>query len=396
MSWIKVIGFNIFITFSLLGMLLLAPPVAYYIYSFKGLRDVRGSLDLYSDIEWADSHFNELSNLDTTYYDFIIWRRDDFAGETVNISNGIRATTPPKNRNSNVNDYYFFGGSTTWGTGVNDENTYSSIFAQRLNTQVINFGETGYIARQSLALLTNFLVDNSISDLSGQHIVFYDGVNDVASRCRREINGLGTSRERQIQNRLSQKNYSLGKLFEQLTQFLQAVTNRLSMQNASSVADNTYGCSSDPNRAEAVAKTLVETWQIASDLVAQRGGNFTAILQPVAFIGNPNVDYLEFASSNDPLSMQYEAVYPLIRQFAADENIDFMDLTSVYDNCDNCFRDVVDGYNWCTENSCCDPTQYGFSATKGYDPVSGIGTPNIGRILEFIDTISPLEFSQKL
>ena len=40
MSWIKVIGFNIVITFSLLGMLLLAPPVAYYIYSFKGLRDV--------------------------------------------------------------------------------------------------------------------------------------------------------------------------------------------------------------------------------------------------------------------------------------------------------------------------------------------------------------------
>jgi hypothetical protein len=339
MSWIKVIGFNIFITFSLLGMLLLTPPVAHYIYSFTGSPDVRGSLDLYSDIEWADSHFNELSNLDTTYYDFIIWRRDDFAGETVNISNGLRATTPPKNRNSNVNDYYFFGGSTTWGTGVNDENTYPSIFAQRLNTQVINFGESGYIARQSLALLTNFLVNNSISDLSGQHIVFYDGVNDVASRCRREINGLGTSRERQIQNRLSQKEYSLGKLFEQLTQFLQAVTNRLGRQNASSVADISYGCSSDPNRAEEVAKTLVETWQVASDLVAQRGGNFTAILQPVAFIGHPNVDYLEFPSSNDPLSMQYEAVYPLIRQFAADENIDFMDLSSVYDNCDNCYID---------------------------------------------------------
>jgi len=347
MSWIKVILLNIFIIFSLLGMLLLMPPVAYYVYSlvYSGTDnpsgDIRASLDLYSDIAWAGTHFDEFSKLNTTYYDYITWRRDDFAGETVNISNGLRATTTPKNRNSNIADYLFFGGSTTWGTGVNDANTYPSVFAQRLETQVINFGETGYIARQSLAMLTNFLVENSISDLSGQHIVFYDGVNDVSHRCRREISGLGSGREHQIQKALkSNEIYSFGKLFEQLVRFLQAVTNRLGIQNASSVADQTYACSSDPNRAKEVAKTLVETWQVASDLVKQRGGDFTAILQPVAFIGNPNIDYLELTSSDElALSMQYEAVYPLIRQFVVDKNINFIDLSSVYDNCDNCYID---------------------------------------------------------
>lgn len=355
MSWIKVIFINIFITFSLLGMLFLSPPVAYYVYSLISTNsvdnpssDIKLSLDLYTDIPWVDSHYNELSKLNTTYYDYITWRREDFVGETINISNGLRLTTVPQNRNSNVSDYYFFGGSTTWGTGVNDANTYPSIFAQRLETHVINFGETGYTARQSLAFLNNFLVETSMSDLSGKHIVFYDGVNEVAHRCRSEINGLGTGREHQIQNSLSQNSlsqksnekYSFAKAFEQLTQFLQEVTRRLGAQNASSATERTYGCASDPNRAEEVAKTLVETWQVASDLVKHRGGNFTAILQPVAFVGNPNIDYLELTSSKDlVLSMQYEVVYPLIRQFVADKNINFIDLSSVFDDCDNCYID---------------------------------------------------------
>ena len=350
MSWIKVIFFNFFATFSLLGMLLLTPPLGYYVYSLtssKGVEssstDIRANLDLYSDIAWADRHFFEFSELTTTYYDYITWRRDDFAGETVNIFNGLRVTTSPQNRNSNISDYYFFGGSTTWGTGVDDANTYPSIFAQRLETQAINFGETGYIARQSLAFLNNFLVESSISNLSGQHIVFYDGVNDVVHRCRSEINGLATGRERQIQNRLPQNSsekYSFGKLFEQLTQFLQAVTRRLGVNDASLVAESTYSCSSDSKKAEDIARTLVETWQLASDTIVQRGGSFTAILQPVAFIGNPNVDYLELTTSNDlALKMQYEVVYPLIRQFAEAANINFIDLSSVYDNCKNCYID---------------------------------------------------------
>ena len=125
-----------------------------------------------------------------------------------------------------------------------------------------------------------------------------------------------------------------------MTQFLRAVTNRLGIVSASSIADNTYDCSSDPSRAEEVAKTLVETRQVASDIVTKRGGVFTAILQPVAYIGSANLDYLDLTSNNDiALSMQYETVYPLIRQLAAAANIDFTDLSSVYDKCDNCYID---------------------------------------------------------
>ena len=346
MSWTKILFVNILITFSLLGMLLLAPPIAYSIYSLSfntqtenSSQDTRARLDLYDGIEWASTHFDEFSILNTTYFDYITWRRDDFEGETINIVDGLRETYEPTNPNINADEYLFFGGSTTWGTGVDDDNTYPSIFADRLNTRVTNFGETGYIARQSLSLLTNYFADKSLTDLSGKHIVFYDGVNDVAHRCRSEISGLGTGREQQIRSMLlsqSNEKYSFANLFKQLTQFVQAITRKLGMD----AVQKNYACSSDPTRAEEIARTLVEAWQVASVLVTNRGGKFTAILQPVAFIGSADFNYLKLTSANDTvLSMQYQTVYPLIRQFAADANIDFVDLTTAYNSCNNCYID---------------------------------------------------------
>lgn len=56
--------------------------------------------------------------------------------------------------------------------------------------------------------------------------------------------------------------------------------------------------------------------------------------------------------------------------------------------CGDCFHDITIGYNWCTEQQCCDnATNFGFTATSGYDPVSGLGSMNVGKILEFIDEI---------
>jgi len=39
----------------------------------------------------------------------------------------------------------------------------------------------------------------------------------------------------------------------------------------------------------------------------------------------------------------------------------------------NVFNDIVEGDNFCTRSYCC---QYGWSAVKGWDPVTGLGTPN--------------------
>lgn len=335
-------------------MILLAPPILYPIYKVvSGIDnnstniniDKRAKLDIYKDISWAEKHFFEFAELSTTYYDYITWRRDDFTGETINISNGVRTTSIPQIKNNDILDYYFFGGSTTWGTGVNDANTYPSLFAKRLETRVYNFGETAYIARQSLEYLYNFLIINSINNMSGDHVVFYDGVNDVIHRCRSEVNDLATVKEASIQRKMSSKKkinppYSFSRLFEQLKDFLQAALQKINKKNDQKLTQLFYNCSSNPDRAEEIARSLVETWQTASDLVTKRGGNFTAILQPVAFIGDPDINYLNLTSANDlARGMQYKAVYPLIRQFAKAKNIDFVDLSLVYDKCDNCYID---------------------------------------------------------
>ena len=51
--------------------------------------------------------------------------------------------------------------------------------------------------------------------------------------------------------------------------------------------------------------------------------------------------------------------------------------------------EIIGGNNWCTEASCC-PTKnggsnFGFASTIGYDPVNGLGTPNVGNILLWLD-----------
>lgn len=64
-------------------------------------------------------------------------------------------------------------------------------------------------------------------------------------------------------------------------------------------------------------------------------------------------------------------------------------LYQMSEKCPECFRDIVDGYNWCTEESCCttNSTDYGFNATRGFDPVSGLGSLNVGNIIDYIKTL---------
>lgn len=348
MNWIKVIAINLAITFSLLGLLLLTPPFVFYISevakTFNGFtkEDSRASLDIYSEYEWANTHFIESGELPTTYFDFITWRRDDYRGNTINIENGLRKTI--NRSNQDLTRFWFFGGSTTWGTGVNDEFTYPSLFSQSTSHHAINFGETGYIARQSLAYLNNYLIRSDIQDLTNVKIVFYDGVNDILHRCRSEISSLGTGRENQIQNILSSNRdtkFGFSRTFSQVQEFLQSALNKIFSNSIGATSPKgQYICATNATRAMEIAESLVNTWQITSDLVKSRGGDFTAMLQPVAFIGNVDISYLGLNSNNDlNLAAQYRAVYPLVIEIANKRNIRFIDLTSTYDQCTNCYID---------------------------------------------------------
>jgi len=53
------------------------------------------------------------------------------------------------------------------------------------------------------------------------------------------------------------------------------------------------------------------------------------------------------------------------------------------------FNDIIEGNNWCTEAFCCPSnnggSDFGYASAVGYDPVTGLGTPNVGNILLWLN-----------
>jgi subtilase family serine protease len=56
-------------------------------------------------------------------------------------------------------------------------------------------------------------------------------------------------------------------------------------------------------------------------------------------------------------------------------------LYKIYESDKSAFNDITTGNNKCTE-SCCD--QYGYNAARGWDPATGLGTPNFAKLVEYV------------
>ena len=62
----------------------------------------------------------------------------------------------------------------------------------------------------------------------------------------------------------------------------------------------------------------------------------------------------------------------------------------MYQDDSSIFNDVTVGNNFCTEYNCCPGSQdkgsdFGFLSSKGWDPVTGLGTLNVGKMIEYLD-----------
>jgi len=330
---IKAISINLAILLVFLALILLSPPVIYATYKqFKPARvDDRANLEIYQNYDWAEKHFEEFRSLKTTYYDFVVWKRDDFNGETIQIKDGLRRTTNDKSLLNTKKNYAFFGGSTMWGTGSSDEFTIPSQFSRITNFKSYNFGETGYSARQSLASYINFILEAENVDQGKNitNVVFYGGSVDVAVQCKRNSRNLSTQREKQIQRALkTEQKFSYPETFSQVLSLLQKVVNVPSQV--------THDCDSNPTKAKMVARTVVKTWITAQQLAQQNGMDFVAVLEPHGYSNSYAAQYLQL----DPIrAKQYAVIYPLIKQYANDKNINFIDLSNSLSDCDNCFID---------------------------------------------------------
>jgi hypothetical protein len=229
-----------------------------------------------------------------------------FQGKTITIDeNGFRKTLNKMKDNEMDSMVAFFGGSTMWGTGVDDENTIPSIFAnQHEMYRSINFGETAYTARQNLNLLIQKYSEGFDMDIA----IFYDGVNEILHKCRRELGAFSHAREVYIRDaiELYGEGMSYAALFYPIHQLAAGISKEIFGKLKPSYF---YDCDQNDKKAELIARALILDWMAAKCLTEGMGDRFIAVLQPVAYIGTPNVSHIKL---DEELGRQFVKVYAKI------------------------------------------------------------------------------------
>jgi hypothetical protein len=153
--------------------------------------DLRVNNEVYDNCSWADELFKEFRQQEVQDIPYIGRSRREYSGKYINVDeNGLRYTWNSKNSANDPIKIYFFGGSTTWGTGARDNYTIPSLvskylFENNISANVTNYGESGYQNTQETIFLMLEL-QKDIPDV----VIFYDGVNDVYSAYQNRKAGL--------------------------------------------------------------------------------------------------------------------------------------------------------------------------------------------------------------
>ena len=302
----------------------------------KEKSDERVDLPNYVDKEHSRKIFAETRLLETRYLPFVEWGRKPARGEVVNINEaGERVHVPPGQGERGV--VRFFGGSTTWGTGVADDETIPAYFnALHPDWTVHNHGEGGYYSRQELESLINVVHRGEPVDL----VVFYDGYNDVRELCRRDVDLTGHGRQGQLAALVEPgpmvfQIFTLG--LRVLVQELQESMGRLTIAPSRCMEDASYG--------DRVARMTLANWRTAREVARLGGADFVAVLQPVAAIGSPNLSHLaddsfsldDYATNEKNKNklgrgIDHRTVYPKLKAEIEKENAAWIhDVTDAFD-----------------------------------------------------------------
>lgn len=306
-------------------------------YLKRTLRSGRDQLPNYAaDFSHAQAVFADYNRIKHQYEPFVGWKTLPYNGKTTHISkDGLRTHTTQKEVGESKTVVRFFGGSTMWGEGSDDQHTIPALFND-LNPQyeVFNHAQLAYNSRQELDELISMYSRNEKADV----VVFYDGVNDAAFLCPKVIKDLPAHRlVPMYREKLYARKYAVVKalLFEIFAEDILQVIQRIS---APPEADNAlYDCVSNPDKAEAIAEIMMKNWEMAHEIVTRRNGQFIAVLQPAAFIGNPRTDHLHLDKA---LGENLKKIYSLLRQKITERNHPWIvDLSHTFDGNEYIFID---------------------------------------------------------
>jgi hypothetical protein len=168
----------------------------FFINGEPKLQDSRTQFTDYRQTSWIDGYFKEFHESFRSHWEpYVYWRRDEYRGKYININpDGIRLSKSSIYYNDKDHPklkIFVFGGSTIWGTGARDSYTIPSLIVQELdrrgiNSEVTNFGESGYVSTQEIILLLLQLQKGNIPDI----ILFFDGANDTFSAYQNQVPGV--------------------------------------------------------------------------------------------------------------------------------------------------------------------------------------------------------------
>ena len=277
----------------------------------------------YQNIGWAETHFAEYAEIQSTFEAFYGWSYEPFQGQTITIDDeGKRGSfhSPAALPERSV---AFFGGSTLWGVGADDSSTIPSFYG-RLNPDlnVANFGGIGFNAHQEL----NLLMKKFAEGYRPETIIFYDGVNDALQKCHVDnSDAFGHAQETRIRQVLKDnQRWSDPPLQFALQPTLKILKEAQKVLFKTSGTIPNYDCDQNSAKAEAVARSMLIDWRDAREQSERHGARFVAVLQPTAFDSKSKTDHLQL---DEVWAKQYATVYPLILGLLEDE---FSDLKDVF------------------------------------------------------------------
>ena len=212
------------------------------------------------------------------------------------------------------------------GIGSSDKGTIPSLYASKSNSPVFNFGEQSWQSRQSLNQLISAIGDGHQPKI----IIFYDGVNDLATGCKTEYNEIPVhSRQNMFSTYIKDKReiINTNKIIKFLLEPYSGLQRKLSKKR--SPENWNYDCIHDTKKANSVASHLVNNWYSAYLVSKANKARFIAILQPY----NKNV-----ISKEKEL---FQKIYPLIKKLIKQKCLLDKEFCSTF----------VDGSKWINPNS---------------------------------------------
>lgn len=313
--------------------------------------DPRVAADTYSDPSWAGNYYEEFRRANIVQWrSYVYWRRKPFFGSYINIdSDGIRQTTVTEPQGSSASmKVFMFGGSTMWGTGVGDASTIPSILAKELQNQgvvsnIINFGEVGYVSTQEVITLMLQLQKGHIPDL----VIFYDGLNDTYSAYQQHIAGLPQNEFNRVKDFNLSKPYGFKQRREMIFQdvatrlstirFLKYFPQRLGLRSKPGLAVNPAALGNSDADSQALAQAVISTYTSNVELVKALSEHYhfkyLFYWQPTIF-QKVNLTKYERAQRDviQPMEQFFQKTHSLIQQsgLVASSEESFHDLSLLF------------------------------------------------------------------